>query len=700
MYYLVYGQMSSSATAVVSSANSKSTRRLMQSATPAPTEPENITCTEQNYFVSGDYNDELLTFYIQVTYPSIITIDARNSTADNVDDIKHVGIELVFPDGTLIVDGDNDPNTIPDQYPEDFLLLGVGGLDEGIYRMYYFMGYPPPQNLFGTFSLSVRCDVITTPSPTPAPTNPENITCSNDGSFTSGDYNDEILTFYINVTQYSNITIDLRNSTADDGNTGIIGLEFHFPDGSTIITDNDNDPGSFNDQYPDESLLLGVANLEKGIYQLYYFMGYPPPLNLFGTFALSVFCDANPTSSPTPAPTNPGNITCSNEGSFVSGDYNDELLTFYIEVVEYSNIIIDARNSTTVDGNTTYDFIGIQIEFPDGKTTIVDGDGKDQYSHEFLVLGVANLEKGDYQLSYFMGDSPPANMFGTFVMTIRCDAITTASPTTHPTDIPTLQPTDRPSKSPTTSDPTEDPTTEPTINPTIEPTRGPTEEPTFDPSIQPTESPTGGPTVEPTVEPTTEPSIEPTIEPTIQPTATIDLDSGTNRTVTFGSVLIIGMTIFFAVSVLPCICALSSRYFIRQKRIHQKPDTVDVPGSGADALKKGRTDLKVSVSDIGDSPTGIAGRLKEWTNVGKSSRNQYASVSTSDAGDSLEKTLSSIGTSHLKSSVKTGAAVKRIDELSPSHIGNSSMTTLLQPTAEMDTTRTANNILMCNIGNS
>ena len=154
---------------VVSSANSKSTRRLMQNTTPAPTVPENITCTDESYFVSGDYNDELLSFYIQVNYPGAITIDARNSTADNGNN-DIIGLELHFPDGTTITDGDNDPGVPGDQYPDDFLLFSVVNLEKGNYRLDYFIDYPPPQGQYGTFALSVRCDATPTTQPTPAPT--------------------------------------------------------------------------------------------------------------------------------------------------------------------------------------------------------------------------------------------------------------------------------------------------------------------------------------------------------------------------------------------------------------------------------------------------------------------------------------------------------------------------------------------------
>ena len=492
---------------VVSSANSKSTRRLMQYTTPAPTVPENITCTDENYFVSGEYNDEVLSFYIQVNYPSNITIDARKSTVDN-GDYGLIGLELHFPDGTTITDGDNDPGVPGDKYPDDFLLMRVVTLEKGNYRLDYFIDYPPPQNKYGTFALSVRCDALPTSSPTaaptssptdipttqptpaptlsptdipttqrtPAPTDPENITCSDDNYFVTGDYNDELLTFYIEVTEYSNIIIDACNSTVDNGDTGIIGLEFHFPDGSVVV-DNDVD-----DQHSIVFLLLEVDDLEEGIYHLDYYMGYPPPQDEYGTFDLSIRCE--PAPAPTPTPTVPANMTCLTSQQTVTGEYNDELLTFYITLDFDSDITIDVRNST---GFSSADLIGIQLTSPDGYP-VVDQDSGDEYHTELLLLRVDDLVAGTYALEYYVGNEQPAGEFGEFVLSFYCS---TASPTKKPTPLPTMQPTPRPTKLPLTSSPTITPTT---VSPTAVPT-----------SLIPTKSPmTGAPSISPTDDPTWE----------------------------------------------------------------------------------------------------------------------------------------------------------------------------------------------------
>ena len=481
---------------------------------PVSGQTNDVICSTTPTTLTGYYNDSLLSFTIYMPFDGDMVIDARDS---NTTDNNRIGIELFFPDGSLIVDGDNDPGGLKDAYADDFLLLGVTYVDNGTYTMNFFVGYPPPQDEYGTYNLEIYCTTsaptssptdIPTTQPTPAPTDPENITCSDDSYFVTGDYNDELLTFYIEVTEYSNITIDARNSTADNGNTGIIGLEFKFSDGTTI-TDNDNDPGTISDQYPDDFLLLGVGDLEEGNYRLDYFIGYPPPRNETGTFVMSIRCDTNPTPSPTPAPTVPSNLTCSTSEQTISGEYNDAILTFYITLEFEGDITIDVRNSS---GFESMSLIGIELTFPDGTTTVADGDNDpgvigDEYPDEFLLLKVSDLDVGTYELNYFVGFPPPLGHFGDFVLTLYCD-------TNAPTKAPTEAPTASPSKEPT-PDPTFEPTPRPTKSPSVSPTRAPTtEQPTSEPSSGiPTASPT---TSEPTFPDVTIVTAAP--PPTIPPT--------------------------------------------------------------------------------------------------------------------------------------------------------------------------------------
>jgi len=435
-----------------------------------------------------------------------MVIDGTNSsTTDN----SRIGIELFFPDGTQIVDGDNDPGGLRDVYADDFLLLGVNNVDNGTYTLQFFVGYPPPQNEFGTYVLTIYCTTssptavpseVPTVAPTVAPTEPENITCSNDTYYVSGDYNDAVLTFYIEVTEDSNITIDARNSTIESGDIGLVGLEFKFSDGTTI-TDNDNDPGSYSDQYPDDFILLGVGDLDPGMYSLDYFVGYPPPMGYYGTFVLTVRCEPNPTPSPTPQPTVPPNSTCDTSSQTISGEYNDAILVFYITLeYEESDITIDARNHSGFSSET---LVGIDLTFPDG-STVADGDNDpnvigDEYPDDFLLLKVNNLTAGTYALNYYVGYPPPTDEYGDFVITFYCD---TAAPTSSPTPDPTKTPTEKP-------------TTVPTLQPTPRPTNLPSTSPSFAPTTaSPTPSPV--PTEEPT---TTQPTVSPTTsEPTENPT--------------------------------------------------------------------------------------------------------------------------------------------------------------------------------------
>jgi len=219
----------------------------------------------------------------------------------------------------------------------------------------------------------------------------------------------------------------------------------------------------------------------------------------------------------TPVPTTPSPIVCDEGTVTVSGDYNDELLTFYIDVVhDRGNMVCDATNSVVThnSGASAYDTIGIEVLFPDGDTLVADGDSvpggnNDLYPDDYLLLGVENIESGPYELYYFVGPGfpPPTGTFGTFELSCSC---TTNEPTTSPTPIPTADtaeptaaPTDDPTAVPTTSAPSAPPTNRPTDVPTPDPTvRILTEFPTMMAvKVVTTTTTTAAPTKKPTATP-------------------------------------------------------------------------------------------------------------------------------------------------------------------------------------------------------
>eukprot|EP01083_Nonionella_stella_P186440 682449_1 len=255
-------------------------------------------------------------------------------------------------------------------------------------------------------------------SPTPKPTVPSLLTC---GQQAVGDYNNQILEFYVVLPSAGDLIFNASSSSfAIQSLTAVFGA-------TTIGEDTDHD---------------GILTLPDAIAADYYF-SLRAPNGVYGTFNVHISCpyDAtqNPSTalsrSPTPKPTVPSALTC---GQQAIGDYNNQILEFYVVLPSAGDLIFDASSSSITVQSLTAVF---------GATTIgedTDHDG---------ILTLPDAIAADYYFSL----QAPNGVYGTFDVRISCQHDQpTRSPFTEPTvkpiDVPTTD-TDPPSK-PLTMSPT------------------------------------------------------------------------------------------------------------------------------------------------------------------------------------------------------------------------------------------------------
>ena len=167
----------------------------------------------------------------------------------------------------------------------------------------------------------------------------------------------------------------------------------------------------------------------------------------FGTFDFNVMCSsAAPSAAPTtPSPTDPVDaIECG--GGTVSGEFNDELLTFTVTVDTETNLYFVA----SID-----DDVPRSVVLRDANGLIVQADG-DQSDPDGAVNGeiaVEDVSPGTYFLEIDGDDDEVAP----FEVTLECY---TSDPTADPSNEPTASPTEVPvTPNPTTLAPSTSPTT-------------------------------------------------------------------------------------------------------------------------------------------------------------------------------------------------------------------------------------------------
>merc|ERR1712228_308016 len=148
-----------------------------------------------------------------------------------------------------------------------------------------------------------------------------------------------------------------------------------------------------------------------------------------------------------------GTLSC---GDSISGDYNNEKMTIYVQTLHRCNLIFDASLSD-------FDVAYIEGYTHLGSTPIDTDNDKDG------ILTLYNTPIADYK--FFMAANQ--GIIGTFHINIHCQ-------TKNPTSAPSREPTKNPSLSPTLS------TLNPSISPTTQSPTNPTLSPNFDPTMHTT----------------------------------------------------------------------------------------------------------------------------------------------------------------------------------------------------------------------
>jgi len=249
-----------------------------------------VVCGDTPVTVSGDYNDILIEFDVILPIEGDMLIDATNSVMTDKDGNSAydvIGIELLFPDGsTLVSDGDNVPGGASDSYPDDYLLLGVDGVENGTFTLYLFVGpgFPPPVDTFGTFEITFSCATMeptTSPTSDPtaapitaAPTQPGAVgTGTSSGNDIEGDYNDEAVVFTVIAATECDATFDGSGST-------VSGLTINVTDSSGAVVATGGST-------------VTVSNLPAGNYTV----TLEADEDEEGTFAFSFVCGGGDSSS-------------------------------------------------------------------------------------------------------------------------------------------------------------------------------------------------------------------------------------------------------------------------------------------------------------------------------------------------------------------------------------------------------------------
>eukprot|EP01083_Nonionella_stella_P151889 486055_1 len=476
-----------------------------RSPTPKPTVPSLLTCGQQ---AIGDYNNQILEFYVRLPSAGDLIFDASSSS------FAIQSLTAVFGSTPIGADTDRD---------------GILTLPDAIAADYYF-SLRAPNGVYGTFNVHISCpyDATQNPStalsrsPTPKPTVPSALTC---GQQAIGDYNNQILEFYVRLPSAGDLIFDASSSSfAIQSLTAVFGA-------TTIGEDTDHD---------------GILTLPDAIAADYYF-SLRAPNGVYGTFNVHISCpyDAtqNPSTalsrSPTPKPTVPSALTC---GQQAIGDYNNQILEFYVVLPDDGDLIFDASSSSITVQSLTAVF---------GATTIgedTDNDG---------ILTLPDAIAADYYFSL----QAPNGVYGTFDVRISCQH---DQPTRSPFTEPTVKPIDVPT---TDTDPPSKPLT---MSPTKSLTVPPSEPLSTIPTLKQSDVPSPQPSYTPETHDTTPNAME-----TLESTASSWIE-GSNTSSKKGVIDMFTLIVLSVIGVLLLICGVAIYVvFVSNSRVKHSPSVVE-----------------------------------------------------------------------------------------------------------------------------
>merc|ERR1719361_1859277 len=133
---------------------------------------DSVICGTEATTITGAYNDAILSFNVTMIEGGSMNIEATGSVmtdSSGNDAYGLIGLEIEFPDGTLISDNDIDPGGNEDVHAAEYLVLGIENVAAGSYTLYMFVGpgFPPPVGTTGTYNIEFQCGTL---DPTISPT--------------------------------------------------------------------------------------------------------------------------------------------------------------------------------------------------------------------------------------------------------------------------------------------------------------------------------------------------------------------------------------------------------------------------------------------------------------------------------------------------------------------------------------------------
>eukprot|EP01083_Nonionella_stella_P135881 413318_1 len=355
----------------------------MKPTTPAPIQPDDLAC---GTFSVGTYSGVPVRFTVTIPFPGHLTFDATGSNFDVTT------IEAYTQLGTMLASDTDHDEQITLSVPAGVYQFAIAGSAQtSIYHVTatcVSAANPTisPITLDPTGNPSKRPTPNPTPSPSLGPTISGTLSC---GERTTGTFLGAPVTFYVQIPFQGNLVFDASHSAFT-----VTDIEAYSKLNVQLGVDDDKDQ------------IITLTDVMSGVYQ-FVINGETAT----SEYDIEISCSSDmPTASPTHRPTN--HLECDDD---ITGNYNDETLTFVVQ--------------TTYDGSVTFDASesDFNIAFIEGLSESDEVLGHDSDHDKRLTL--SNVKEGIYQFKMFA----EGGTFGIFNVKIQCQRDTTFRPTIRPT---------------------------------------------------------------------------------------------------------------------------------------------------------------------------------------------------------------------------------------------------------------------------
>eukprot|EP01083_Nonionella_stella_P185834 678768_1 len=355
----------------------------MKPTTPAPIQPDDLAC---GTFSVGTYSGVPVRFTVTIPFPGHLTFDATGSNFDVTT------IEAYTQLGTMLSSDTDHDEQITLSVPAGVYQFAIAGSAQtSIYHVTatcVSAANPTisPITLDPTGNPSKRPTPNPTPSPSLGPTISGTLSC---GERTTGTFLGAPVTFYVQIPFQGNLVFDASHSAFT-----VTDIEAYSKLNVQLGLDDDKDQ------------IITLTDVMSGVYQ-FVINGETATSN----YDIEISCSSDmPTASPTHRPTN--HLECDDD---ITGNYNDETLTFVVQ--------------TTYDGSVTFDASesDFNIAFIEGLSESDEVLGHDSDHDKRLTL--SNVKEGIYQFKMFA----EGGTFGIFNVKIQCQRDTASRPTIRPT---------------------------------------------------------------------------------------------------------------------------------------------------------------------------------------------------------------------------------------------------------------------------